>query len=89
MGSRSTDESLPGVLKLIGLTQRGAVVAHPHWNAIAQDPDPARQLVWMVEQQLLTYDELDEIQTLGPEPSEPDRIVEQAYAMLAHASNRR
>lgn len=80
-------DSVPVVLGFISAAHRTAVLAHPQWSDVARNRDPARQLVWMVEQQLLTYDELDDLQTLGQEPSEPDRIVEEAYALLAQSDS--
>lgn len=79
-------DSLPVVLRLICPAHRSAVLAHPQWIDVMQDRDPSRQLVWMVEQRLLTYDELDDLQTLDREPSERDRIVEEAYALLAQSA---
>ncbi|NNG23407.1 hypothetical protein [Telluria aromaticivorans] len=80
--TRTAVNSLPVALALISAAHRTAVLAHPQWIDMARDPDPARQLAWMVEQGLLTYDELDDLQTFDPESSEQDRIVEEAYAML-------
>ncbi|RZJ84727.1 MAG: hypothetical protein EOO64_03015 [Massilia sp.] len=73
----------PGALALLSDGHRAAVLAHARWIDIAQKPDPVAQLVWMVEHGLLTYDELDELQTLEEEPSENDRLVEEAFAELA------
>lgn len=84
MASSSAIENVfPGALALLSDGHRAAVLAHPGWIDIAQKPDPVLQLVWMVEHGLLTYDELDELQTLEEEPSENDRIVEEAFAELA------
>jgi hypothetical protein len=83
---------LSEALALISAEHRAAVLAHPQWIDIAREPTPARQLVWMVRQGLLTYDELDELQTFDEAPSAGDRIVQDAFAELcspdAHANRR-
>lgn len=83
MPSSSAIESIfPGALALLSDGHRAAVLAHPGWIDIVQEPNPALQLVWMVEQGLLTYDELDDLQTLDAQPSVSDRMVEEAFAEL-------
>ncbi len=74
--------SIPVALTLLSHAHQAAVLSHPTWIDIARESDPAHQLVWMVDQGLLSYDELDELQTFEEEPSERDRIVEDAYAIL-------
>jgi len=69
-------------LALIHEGHRAAVVAHPDWPAVAREHKPAMQLVWMVKQQLLSYDELYDLLTFDEEASESDRIVEDAFAEL-------
>jgi len=69
-------------LALIHEGHRAAVVAHPDWHAVAREHDPALQLVWMVKQRLLSYDELYDLLTFDEEASESDRIVEEAFAEL-------
>lgn len=87
MANRCTAvDSLPVALRLISAAHRTAVLAHPQWIKIKRDPNPSHQLAWMVEQGLLSYDELDELQTLGQEPSERDRIVEETYALLVQSN---
>lgn len=81
--SSAIDNVFPGALALLSSGHRATVLAHPGWIDIAQEPDPAFQLVWMVEQELLSYDDLDDLQTLEEEPSDIDRIVEEAFAELA------
>lgn len=77
------DEGLfRGALALISDAHRAAALSHPRWLDIAQEPDPARQLVWMVRQNLLSYDELDDLQRFDKEPSDVDRIVEEAFDEL-------
>jgi hypothetical protein len=70
-------------LAMVSQDQRAAALAHPRWASIASSASAARQLAWMVSENLLSYDELDELQTFGEQASEQDRIVEQAYAMLS------
>lgn len=74
--------SFPVALTLISHAHQAAVLSHPKWIDVVSASDPAQQLVWMVEQGLLSYDELDELQTFEEKPSEQDRIVEEAYAVL-------
>ncbi|MFC0252468.1 hypothetical protein [Massilia consociata] len=77
-----TVDLLPRGLAMIAAGQRAAVLAHPRWTDIAQEPNPALQLAWMVRQGLLTYDELDDLHTFEQEPSDNDRIIEEAFAEL-------
>lgn len=81
-GPCTTVEGFSGALALISGGHRSAVLAHPEWASMACEPDPALQLAWMVRQGLLSYDDLDDLQTLHEEGSEQDRIVEQAFAAL-------
>lgn len=75
-------DSLPVALRLVSHAHQAAVLSHPAWIDIAEEADPALQLVWMVEKGLLSYDELDDLQTFEEETSERDRIVEEAFAVL-------
>lgn len=74
--------SMTSALSLLAPEQRATGLDHPRWTDIAAEPDPARQLAWLVEQGVLSYDELDDLQTLDQEQSERDRIVEATYALL-------
>ena len=77
-----TVDLLPRALALISDGHRAAVLAHPRWIDVAQEPSAARQLAWMVRQRVLTYDEFDDLQTFDAEQSESDRLVEEAFAEL-------
>lgn len=69
-------------LALIHEGHRAAVLAHPDWHAVAREREPALQLVWMVKQRLLSYDELYDLLTFDEEASDSDRIVEEAFGEL-------
>lgn len=79
-------DSLPVALRLVSHAHQAAVLSHPAWTDIAEEADPARQLAWMVEQYLLSYDELDDLQTFEQQPCERDRIVEEAFAILGQGN---
>ncbi|UVW30281.1 hypothetical protein [Massilia sp. H6] len=75
-------DPLPAALTLVSLAHQAAALAHPAWADMARQASPALQLAWMVEQGLLSYDELDDLQTLDEQPSERDRIVAEVFAVL-------
>jgi hypothetical protein len=81
--------STTSALSLLAPEQCATVLEHPRWPNIAALPDAAQQLAWLVEQGVLSYDELDDLQTFDQEPSERDRIVEATYALLGGGATQR
>ena len=82
MSTSPTTEMPANALAFIQEEHRAAVAAHPGWRAIASERDPALQLVWMVRQHLLTYDDLYDLLSFDEDASESDTIIEEAFAEL-------
>lgn len=74
--------SFSDALALIQQEHRAAVLAHPGWRAVATERNPAQQLVWMVKQRLLSYDDLYDLLSFDEPVSDSDRIIEDAFAEL-------
>lgn len=75
-------------LDLITDSQRQEVEAHRGYAGFLALTDPAQQLLWMVEQGLVSIDDLDEMTTYDDEDPDPrERLLQRVMDLSSQASD--